>query len=141
MGGNPHKCILLIFHEIISETLSKKSILLNHTSKIIFKKKNSKQRNIRKVSCCSEMCQTGQIKVSGQGGGHLMYYPRKSDFPPLWICIVSAIFVHQRKKTKKPDYFFTAQAAARMAVKKFWLQKKLSINTLIHIYKRLSSYL
>ena len=87
------------------------------------------------------MCQTGQIKVSGQGGGHLMYYPRKSDFPPLWICIVSAIFVHWGKKTKRLAIFFTAQAAARMAVKKFWLQKNLSINTFNHIYKRLLSYL
>ena len=46
----------------------------------------------KKVSCCSEMCQTGQIKVSGQGGRHLMYYPRKSDFPLLWICIVSYFY-------------------------------------------------
>ena len=87
------------------------------------------------------MCQTGQIKVSGQGGGHLMYYPRKSDFPPLWICIVSAIFVHWGKKTKRLAIFFTAQAAARMAVKKFWLQKIISINTFNHIFKHLDIYL
>ena len=49
--------------------------------KCIRKFKYLKEKKIyTKVSCCSEMCQTGQIKVSGQGGRHLMYYPRKSDF-------------------------------------------------------------
>ena len=39
----------------------------------------------RYIDCCSEMSQTGQIKVSGQGGRHLMYYPWESDFPLVYI--------------------------------------------------------
>ena len=40
------------------------------------------------------MSQTGKIKVSGQGGRHLMYYPWKSDSPLLYKCLYLPIICH-----------------------------------------------
>ena len=40
------------------------------------------------------MSQTGQIKVSGQGGRHLMYYPWKSDFPLVYKYLYLPIICH-----------------------------------------------
>ena len=71
----------------------------------MIKNNNKKMIIIKKVSCCSEIGgQTGQIKVSGQGGRHLMYYPRKSDFPLLWICILSYFYFREGSFKKKQFY-------------------------------------
>ena len=57
-------------HQFIAEIERRKKFLVQKYMKIQ-----------RYIDCCSEMSQTGKIKVSGQGGRHLMYYPWKSDLP------------------------------------------------------------
>ena len=70
-------------HQFIAEFERRKKFLVQKYMKIW-----------RYIDCCSEMSQTGQIKVSGQGGRHLMYYPWKSHFPLLYKYLYLPIICH-----------------------------------------------
>ena len=70
-------------HQFIAEIERRKKFLVQKYMKIQ-----------RYIDCCSEMSQTGQIKVSGQGGRHLMYYPWKSDFPLIQKYLYLPIICH-----------------------------------------------
>lgn len=70
-------------HQFVAEIERRKEFLVEKYMKIW-----------RYIDCCSEMSQTGQIKVSGQGGRHLMYYPWKSDFPLVYKYLYLPIICH-----------------------------------------------